>query len=844
MILRFILSFFGGIFSMLTLSAGMAALTLGAIFYMYGKDLPTHEALSSYQPKTASRIYSAEGRIIDEFATEKRLYTPIEEIPDVVKHAFVSAEDKDFYSHDGYSVTAILSAVRDMVVTRGETVRGGSTITQQVAKNLLLDGSRTIERKVREIILAPRLEETLGKDGVLEIYLNEIFLGQNSFGVTAAARTYFNKPLADLTPGEAAYMASVSRRPSDMHPVRDRDIAVFRRNNTLREMFENGYIDRDTYEAESAAPLLSVQNGDYSSYAEAAPDRDYFTDEIRRQLDRDLVEDDFSSAGLSVRATIEPDMQSAARGALRKALWDFDRARGTWRGTGLSVPVETLSDEAAWRAALTEADVARGISHEGDWRPAVVLDIQDQQLVVGIEDVALDDPRGNTVPRSDTAWFSGDLYENFDRGDVIHLAAVQQDGAFQRWSLRQVPEVQGGFMAMDVNTGRVLAMQGGFAFEHSELNRATQANRQPGSAFKPFVYAAALDSGWTPATIVVDAPIEVRAGGEVWRPMNASNRFYGPTPLRTGIERSRNIMTVRLAQEIGMELIASYAEEFGVYDQMNPYLAAALGAEETTLFKLVSAYAMFANGGERVQPTLIDRVQDRFGETIYSHDQAEGNKRVCVNCDDVALPEGRAPRVVNDRDRVMNAVTAYQLTSMMRGVVERGTASGAVNLPVPVAGKTGTTNDAKDVWFVGFSSNIVAGCYIGYDTPRSLGRSASGGALCAPVFQRFMEQAVERYGGGPFEVPETCQFISIDRFTGARLPDDARGPNVVRECFRAGEEPVFGVTFDGGYAMAGDLPLVDEVREARGVQVQTNSGGTATVNDNASFGTLSSGGLY
>src|SRR6056297_374080 len=271
MILRFILSFFGGIFSMLTLSAGMAALTLGAIFYMYGKDLPTHEALSSYQPKTASRIYSAEGRIIDEFATEKRLYTPIEEIPDVVKHAFVSAEDKDFYSHDGYSVTAILSAVRDMVVTRGETVRGGSTITQQVAKNLLLDGSRTIERKVREIILAPRLEETLGKDGVLEIYLNEIFLGQNSFGVTAAARTYFNKPLSELTPGEAAYMASVTRRPSDMHPVRDRDIAVFRRNNTLREMFENGYIDRDTYEAESAAPLLSVQNGDYSSYAEAAP---------------------------------------------------------------------------------------------------------------------------------------------------------------------------------------------------------------------------------------------------------------------------------------------------------------------------------------------------------------------------------------------------------------------------------------------------------------------------------------------------------------------------------------------------------------------------------------------
>ena len=844
MVLRFILSFFGSIFSMLTLGAGMAALTLGAIFYMYGKDLPTHETLSSYQPKTASRIYSAEGRIIDEFATEKRLYTPIAEIPDVVKHAFVSAEDKNFYTHDGYSVTAILSAVRDMITSRGETVRGGSTITQQVAKNLLLDGSRTIERKVQEIILAPRLEETLGKDGVLEIYLNEIFLGQNSFGVTAAARTYFNKPLSELTPGEAAYMASVTRRPSDMHPVRDRDIAVFRRNNTLREMFENGYIDRETYEFESAAPLLSVQNGDYPSYAEAAPKRDYFTDEIRRQLDRNFDGQDFSSAGLSVRATIEPDMQAAARDALRQALWDYDRARGRWRGTELDIPVEALGDEAAWRDALAETRVARGIEYRGEWLPAVVLDIEDQQLIVGIEGVATDDPRGNTVPRSDTAWFSGNLFDNFDRGDVIHVAAVYEGDSFDRWSLRQVPEVQGGFMAMDVNTGRVIAMQGGFAFEHSELNRTTQANRQPGSSFKPFVFAAALDSGWTPATIVVDAPIEIRAGGEIWRPMNASDRFYGPTPLRTGIEQSRNVMTVRLAQEIGMDVIASYAEEFGVYDQMNQFLAAALGSEETTLFKMVSAYAMFANGGERVQPTLIDRVQNRFGETVYSHDQAEGNQRVCVDCDDVTLPEGRAPRVVNQRDRVMNAVTAYQLTSMMRGVVDRGTASGAINLPVPIAGKTGTTNDAKDVWFVGFSSNIVAGCYIGFDTPRSLGRGASGGGLCGPVFQRFMEQAVERYGGGPFEVPENCQFISIDRFSGARLPDGASGPNVVRECFRAGEEPVFGIMFDGGFAMAGDLPLFDEVAQSRGVQVETNTGGTATVNENASFGSLSSGGLY
>ncbi|MBT8411112.1 MAG: penicillin-binding protein, partial [Octadecabacter sp.] len=425
--------------------------------------------------------------------------------------------------------------------------------------------------------------------------------------------------------------------------------------------------------------------------------------------------------------------------------------------------------------------------------------------------------------------------------DVVHVRRMTADGdgAFIRWSLRQIPEVQGAFMAMDVNTGRVLAIQGGFGYEIaiSELNRAF-AMRQPGSAFKPFVFAAALDSGYTPATIVVDAPVEVVAGGEVWRPMNASNRFYGPTPLRTGIEQSRNVMTVRLAQEVGMETIAGYAERFGVYDDMNPFLAAALGSEETQLYRLVAAYAMFANGGERVEPTLVDRVQDRWGETIYRHDQ-----RTCLECLDATLEEGRGPRIVSNRERVMDPVTAYQLTSMMEGVVQRGTARSSVNLPVPIAGKTGTTNDAKDVWFVGFSSNIVAGCYIGFDTPRSLGSGASGGGLCGPVFNSFMETAINRYGGGAFEAPEDCLFINIDRFTGARMPEGVSGDNIVRECFRSDEEPLFGIQLDGGWAMAADLPLVEEL-QTRSVQVTTSTGETATINSNGSLGTLSSGGLY
>jgi penicillin-binding protein 1A len=392
---------------------------------------------------------------------------------------------------------------------------------------------------------------------------------------------------------------------------------------------------------------------------------------------------------------------------------------------------------------------------------------------------------------------------------------------------------------MDVDTGRVIAMQGGFSYQASVFNRATQAKRQPGSSFKPFVYAAALDSGYTPATIVVDAPIEINTPQGLWRPRNSSNKFYGPTPLRTGIEQSRNLMTIRLAEEVGMDTVANYAERFGVYSNMGRFLANSLGSEETTLYQMVAAYAMFANGGERVQPTLVDRVQDRYGKTIYRHDQ-----RGCDDCKTASLAPGFAPRILSDRERVMDPITAYQLTSMMRGVVERGTARKTVNLSVPTAGKTGTTNEAKDVWFVGFTSNIAAGCFIGFDTPRSMARGASGGGMCGPVFNAFMKEATKKYGGGPFEVPPGGTFINIDRFTGARLGDGASGDNVVAEYFRDGEEPIFGFAFDGGFAMGADLPLFSEAGTSQAQQVTTSTGKKAVVGPKASSGTLSTGGLY
>jgi len=829
-VIRFILSIFGAIFSLVTLGIFMAALVVGAVFWMYGRDLPSHESLAQYKPPTISRIYSGEGQLIDEFAQERRLFTPSEEIPDLVKQAFISAEDKNFYTHQGYDPRGIIAAGVEAVRSKGETVRGASTITQQVMKNFLLSGDRRAERKIKEIILATRLEDTLDKEQILELYMNEIFLGQNSYGVTAAAQTYFNKTLQELDPHEAATLAAMPKAPSDYHPVRQKQRLLDRRNYVLREMRQNGHIDQATFEVEVEQPLRSVQNGDFESFRTALPPRDYFTDEIRRQLSEDFGEGEFFTGGFTVRASVDEEMQVEAARSLREALQKYDRSRGKWRGTGEVIAEETLADEALWREALSIMEIPRDVVLPTKWYPAVVMDVAEQSLTVGIED----GPADGVIPRSDIKWMQGDFAANFKRGDVILVVAGEEG----QWSARQVPEVQGGFVAMDVNSGRVLAMQGGFSYQDTVFNRATQAQRQPGSSFKPFVYAAALDSGYSPATIVVDAPIEVNTPQGLWRPKNSSNKFYGPTPLRTGIEQSRNLMTIRLAQEVTMPVVAGYAERFGVYDRMGAFLANSLGAEETTLYKMVAAYAMFANGGERVEPTLVDRIQDRFGKTIYRHDD-----RQCLDCNSNWLEPDEAPTIETNRSQVMDAVTAYQLTSMMKGVVDRGTASSVVNLPVPTAGKTGTTNESKDAWFIGFTSNIVAGCYIGYDRPRPMGRGAYGGTLCGPVFQSFMEQAVEKYGGGPFDVPPGGRFIKIDRFSGARLPDNASGDYVVAEYFRDGVDGFIDRIYDGGFAIGSDLPLFEEVQRA-GVEVQTSTGETVTVGPKATQGDLSTGGLY
>ena len=848
---REILNFFGFLFTWLSLGLLMGVAILGGIFFFYSKDLPSHSQLTQYEPATISRVFSGRGLVMDEFVKERRFYTPADEIPNLVKRAFISAEDKNFYSHGGFDLRQIAAAAYS--AAKGGRVRGASTIPQQVAKNFLLSSDQTVARKVKEMILSVRIEASLTKDQILGLYLNEIFLGQNSYGVTAAAQTYFAKTLEELTPAEAAYLAALPKAPSSRHPVRHKETAVFWRNFVLREMNENGYLDDETYEEAKNSDLITVQSGDIVSARNALPPRSYFTDQIRRQLSSKLDggEDLLFSGGLTIRATLDPVLQSTAEQALRNGLEKYDRSRGRYLGPLAEIAfLELGTTEQEWRDALADTRVPRDII---GWIPAVVLEVGESSARVGIEGVD-EDADGHYVTLGDAKWIS-QIRAGDDRptgrprtaadlwrvGDVILVKAKISGGEFQGWEMRQIPEIQGGFMAMDVQTGRVLAMQGGFSYQHSTFNRATQATRQPGSSFKPFVYAAALDSGYSPGSIVVDAPIEVSTGAGIWRPTNSSNRFYGPAPLRTGIEQSRNLMTVRIAQDIGMDRVSEYAERFGVYNNMPHLLSYSLGAGETTLFKMVAAYAMFGNGGKRVEPTLVDRVQDRNGNTIYRHDP-----RTCRGCSGEGSDE-KLPWIWDSSEQVMDSVTAFQLSSMMQGVVSRGTAASTVGkvLGVPISGKTGTTNESKDVWFIGFTPKIVAGCYMGFDTPRPMGKGAYGGTMCGPVFAEFMQTALKDHGSFKRPQPPGTVFVKIDRFTGQRLPNNASGNQVVAELFRAGEEPVigaYGSYIDGGFLMGADLPLYDGARISS--QEVVVGGERKVIPSQPGLGSLSSGGVY
>jgi penicillin-binding protein 1A len=794
--MRLLVRFMGFLFAAGTVVFLVGVAAVAGLIWHYSKDLPDYSQLQDYEPPVMTRVHAADGALLGEYSKERRLYLPIQAVPKLVINAFLAAEDKNFYEHGGLDYSGMARAMVLYAQNIGSNRRpqGASTITQQVAKNFLLTNEVSFTRKIKEALLAMRIERAYSKDKILELYLNEIYLGLGAYGIAAASLVYFDKSVNELTVAEASYLAALPKAPSSLHPVKNRDRAIERRNYVIDRLVENGWIKSADAEKARKDPLV-VTSRSTNGHIFAG---EYFAEEVRRDILERYGEKKLYEGGLSVRTTLDPKLQVMARKTMTNGLINFDEARG-WRGATNKIDIS-----GDWGVKLSEV---KSLSDIAPWKMAVVLDVSDQSARIGFQPgrelggavlkdratgiITLDGVRwakpaaGATRGKTPTA-----VSQVLNAGDVIYVdPLLNKDGSAVegQFRLRQYPEVSGAMVAMDPSTGRVLAMVGGFSFDQSQFNRATQAYRQPGSSFKPLVYSAAMDNGYTPSTVVVDAPIEIDQGqgAGVWRPENySSGKYYGPTTLRNALMRSLNTVTVRLAQDVGMPLIGEYAKRFGVYDELPNYLSYALGAGETTVMRMVTAYSMFANGGRRVKSTLIDRIQDRYGHTIFKHDQRE-----CRGCD---APDGwknqPEPQLVDRREQVIDAMTAYQITSMMEGVVQGGTATVLREVGKPIAGKTGTTNDEKDAWFVGFSPDVVVGIYVGYDKPRNLGAKATGGALAAPIAKDFMKLALADKPAVPFRVPAGIKLIRVDAKTGMRAgPGD--GGRTILEAFKPGTAP-------------------------------------------------------
>ena len=794
--MRLLFRFLGFLFAFGTIVFLVGIGAAAGLVWHFSKDLPDYSQLQDYEPRVMTRVHASDGSLLAEYARERRLYLPIQAVPKLVLNAFVSAEDKNFYEHGGLDFGGIARAGMLYLQNYGSNRRpqGASTITQQVAKNFLLTNEVSFQRKIKEALLALKIERTYSKEKILELYLNEIYLGLGAYGVAAASLLYFDKSVHELSIADAAYLAALPKAPTLLHPFRQRDRALERRNYVIDRMVENGYIKPQEGEKAKKEPL-SVTARPTGAHIFAA---EFFAEDVRREIYDKFGEKGLYEGGLSVRTTLDPKMQVIARKALADGLVQYDEQQG-YRGA-----VSKLDIAGDWGVKL--ADV-KALSDIG-WKLAVVLETSDQAARIGFQPgrepggAVLRDRQIGIVPLEGVKWAKAvvgptkgrtpvKVSQVLEPGDIIYVEALAgKDGQFR---LRQVPEVSGAMVVMDPWTGRVLALVGGFSYDQSQFDRATQAMRQPGSSFKPFVYAAALDNGYTPSTVVVDAPIEIDQGPGLgmWRPENYSTgKYYGPQTLRFGIEQSRNVMTVRLAQDVGMPLIGEYAKRFGVYDSLPPYLSFALGAGETTVLRMTAAYSMFANGGRRITPTLIDRIQDRYGKTVYKHDLRE-----CSACDATKWQNQPEPSLIDRREQVLDPMTAYQITSMMEGVVQRGTGTAVREVGKPIAGKTGTTNDEKDAWFMSFTPDLAVGIYMGYDKPRHLGRGATGGHLAAPIARDFYKVVLADKPAVPFRVPPGIKLIRIDAKTGTRAGPDTR--SAILEAFKPGTAPPDSVSIIG-----------------------------------------------
>ncbi|MSO85477.1 MAG: penicillin-binding protein 1A [Rhodospirillales bacterium] len=825
---------------MVLVAAGGGALGLAG-FYYFGQGLPDYRQLAVYEPPVMTRVHAGDGRLLAEYATEKRVFVPVGAMPKRVVEAFLSTEDKNFYAHPGIDLVGVARATIMNLRNWGEQRRpvGASTITQQVAKNFLLTNEVSIERKIKEAILSFRIEHAISKDRILELYLNKIYLGFGSYGVAAAALNYFNKSLDELTVAEAAFLAALPKAPNNYHPIRNPEAAKARRDWAIGRMTEDGVIGPEEARLARAEPL-SVRRRDEIAFVGA----DYFAEEIRRDLVARYGEQRLYRGGLSVRSTLDSRLQEIADRTLRQGLEDYDRRHG-WRGpiARLGTPPALLNPVSATPGGAGRQDNRPGAGDAAGsmvigafapgagapFDPRAALEaleppagLHDRRLAVVTRlsedsaEIALKGGGRGAIPLAELRWARAALKDArlgpvvqrttdvLAVGDdvVVRPAAKDAQGRDyppDSYALSQIPKVEGALVALDPHTGRVLAMTGGYDYKRSQFNRVTQANRQPGSAFKPFVYLAALDSGYTPSTLILDAPFVIDQGPGLpkWRPDNYTREFHGPSTMRLGVEKSRNLMTVRLAQTIGIDKVAEYAERFAVVDKMPHQLSMALGAAETTPLRLTAAYAMFVNGGKRIAPSLIDRIQDRHGRTVFRHDQ-----RPCLDCQVMQWTERPVPALPDTRPAVTSPASAYQMVSMLQGAVERGTGRRVAEVGKPLAGKTGTTNDSMDGWFVGFSPDLVVGVFVGYDEPQTLGDKETGGSVAAPIFRDFMAAALEGKAAVPFRIPADIRLVRVNAQTG--VPEARRGRDVIIEAFKPGTEPTGKSEVLEGFGIAGE----------------------------------------
>ena len=757
-----------------------AFLVFGIAFFVgvyYTRQLPDYKQLANYEPIITTRFYASDGQLLAEYASEKRIFVPVTAIPKRVINAFISAEDKNFYTHNGIDYWGVMRAVLVNVKNRGTGRRlvGASTITQQVAKNFFLSSEMSFSRKIKEALLARRIEQAFDKDHILELYMNQIYLGRRSYGVASAGLMYFNKSLDELSLSEAAFLAALPKGPNNYDPDKNYDAALSRRNYVLDRMQENGYATAEEVQAAKNEPIVSV----HRELNDTVKNADYYNEETRRLIEQKYGENILYQGGLSVRTSLDPHLQNIAVKVLEKGLLEYDKRHG-YRGA-----VGHFDSLDNWPEKLEKFAVPAYFP--AAWQKAVVLEVGDDTALIGLPDGS----QGQLLVKDmkwARQWLEGQRVSDhavevigdvLKVGDVIYVSSKKKKAEPALYYLQQYPQVEGAIVALDPHTGRVLAMVGGISFAKSQFNRAVQAYRQPGSSFKPFVYLTALDNGFTPSTLILDAPMVVDQGPglEKWKPKNYTNVFYGPSTLRTGIEKSRNLMTVRLAQAVGIEKTVQYAKKFGISDNLMPVLSMSLGSGETTLLRLTAAYAMLVNGGKKITPNMIDRIQDRTGKTIYQHDT-----RPCPNCQGADATSAEVPQLPDPREQIQDPISAYQMVNIMTGVVERGTGRIAQAVKRTLAGKSGTSNDNFDTWFIGFSPDLVVGVFVGFDTPQTLGPRDTGSVVAAPIFRDFMMEALKDRPDIPFRIPEGVRMVRVDAKTGK--PAKVGTKDAIWEAFR------------------------------------------------------------